>query len=218
MTREHIEAEAHPLIILGPILHRYGHVLRLNFSRYQIGPPGDQFRRPRTVFSIRALDVTADWLDVELTKLKPDEELAVHSNASLDREIVHIPMVDFDKELPPETLRELGSRAIRNCRFHTPNLDFKEPQRLYSFKTGRSYHQYADVLMLESDWHGFLANLLFLNPADGDPRVDARWIAHALKRGYTALRWSHNTMRYMAMPSLVDKFELTLTNSVSQTS
>jgi hypothetical protein len=95
-------------------------------------------------------------------------------------------------------------------------FDLRYTPRLYSFKTGRSYHQYADVLMLESDWHGFLANLLLLNPAGGDPRVDARWIAHALKRGYTALRWSHNTMRYMAMPSLVDKFELTLPNFASE--
>jgi hypothetical protein len=205
--------ETHPMNILERILRRYGHALSLSFSRYQIGPPGDQFRRPRAVFTIRALDVTPARLDAEIRKLKADEELAVHSRAALDGEFVHIPMVDFDRELPLATLRELGDSAIRGCRFHSPNLNFQESPHMYSFKTGRSYHQYADVLMLEADWHGFLGDLLLLNPASGQPSVDARWIAHALKRGYTALRWSHNTARYMTMPILVDKFALALTSS-----
>jgi hypothetical protein len=212
MIREHTSPEGHPIIILERVLRRYGDTLSLTFSRYQIGPPGDQFSRPRTVFTVRALDLTAAWLDAEIGKLKPDEELAVHSRAALEDEFVHIPMVDFDREIPLATLRELGGSAIRACRFHSPNLNFQEPPRLYLFKTGRSYHQYADVLMLESDWHGFLGDLLLLNPASGQPSVDARWIAHALKRGYAALRWSHNTARYMTMPILVDKFDLTLTS------
>lgn len=213
MIREHINTKAHPVIILARMLHRYGHALKLSFSRYQIGPPGDQFRRPRSLFVVAALDVTTAWLDAEIRKLEADEELAVHSNVILHNKSLHIPMVDFDKELPLENVREIGSCAIHGCRLYVPNLDFREPPRLYSFKTGRSYHQYADVLMLEADWRGFLGNLLLSNPAAGYPRVDARWIAHGLKRGYTALRWSHNTIRYLAMPSLVDEFDLTLTNS-----
>jgi len=195
----------HPIIVVEQIVSKYGQDVRLTFSRYQVGPPGDQYTRPRTTFVADAAKVTREWLRDELQKLKADEELAFHSKVSLNDKIMHIPMIDFDRELPVSTLRELGTRVLRECLSDAMETNRSGSLTLYSFETGRSYHQYADTLILDSGWCAFLGNLLLLNPASAQPSVDCRWVGHALKRGYAALRWTRNTERYISLPRLVDK-------------
>jgi hypothetical protein len=46
--------------------------------------------------------------------------------------------------------------------------------------------------------------LLLLNQNDLPPMVDIRWVGHALRRGFAALRWSCNTNRYLSMPQLLE--------------
>jgi hypothetical protein len=71
------------------------------------------------------------------------------------------------------------------------------------FETGRSFHGYFPGLIPEQAWLGYLGRLLLVNSLEGPQVIDSRWVGHALIRGFTALRWSHNTNRYLAIPHLV---------------
>jgi hypothetical protein len=56
--------------------------------------------------------------------------------------------------------------------------------------SGRSYHLYMGMLLTRSSWTKFMGRLLLLNPRNGPPVIDARWVGHRLMGGYSALRWS----------------------------
>jgi hypothetical protein len=196
--------EAHPIAVLKAIVARYGAELRLTFSRYEIGPPGDQERRRRATFEIDAGRTTEAWLQNELRRLGQDEELALHSHVSRGRVGFHFLMVDYEQNCSLSLVRDLGLSVLGETSL-APSVTRGQPLSLYSFETGRSYHQYADVLIHESDWHHHLGSLLLLNRPCEPPIVDVRWIAHALRRGYAALRWSQNTTRYLSTPRLVDQ-------------
>ena len=196
--------EAHPIIVLETIVDRYGGELDLTFSRYKVGPPGDQERRSRATFEIKARRATRAWLKNELRDLGQDDELALHSCLSLGGLRFHFFMIDYQLDCSLPVVRNLGVGILAETRF-APPVSAQRPPQLYTFETGRCYHQYADLLMPEPAWHRYLGSLLLLTPACQTPVVDVRWIGHALRRGYAALRWSHNTKRYLSMPKLVDR-------------
>jgi len=198
-------AATHPIVVVEGLLARYGENFELEFSRYRIGPPGDQFSRPRTTFVVSAFEITRDWLSRELRNLKSDEELALHSRTLHSGKLAHIPMIDFDNDLPLPMVRELGARVLHRLTVPPRDTETDNHPTLYTFETGRSFHQYADVLVSATDWNEFLGNLLLLNPLADRPRVDIRWVGHALNRGYAALRWSRHTERYVSIPRLVDR-------------
>lgn len=196
--------KAHPIIVLGGIQARYGTKLELTFSRYKVGPPGEQEKRRRSALHIDIDRATGTWLRSILLELGPDEELALHSTVSFGGSSFHIPMIDYDRDLSIRELRDLGLRAIKSTDYWLPPA-LLGPARLYSFRTGRSYHQYADVLIPERAWFRYLGNILLLNQPSEPSIVDARWVGHSLRRGYSALRWSLKTTRYVSEPTLVDE-------------
>lgn len=71
---------------------------------------------------------------------------------------------------------------------------------LLLFDTGRSFHGYFPELISAEVWPKYLGRLLTLDEPANAPMIDTRWVGHALVRGFAALRWSHNTTRYLQMP------------------
>jgi hypothetical protein len=121
--------------------------------------------------------------------------MAWHSHVEYKGEVFHIPMIDFAGRPRLEELQRVGRRLAAAM---DVGGDF------IFFDTGRSYHGYSAELIPEKAWNGYLGELLLLNQPDVLPVVDTRWVGHALARGFAALRWSHNTDRYLTMPCLVD--------------
>lgn len=202
-SRTEADYEGH-LAVLHSIVARYGAELHVTFSRYEVGPPGDQQGRRRTAVQVKAGDVTRGWMHREIATLRSDEELALHSRVSAGGESMHIIMVDYEPSCALPQVRQLGVRVLRNAEFR-PSSSRSSLPGLYTFESGRAYHQYSDVLVEDSRWHQHLATLLLLN-SPGEPSVvDARWIGHALRRGYAALRWTQNTSRYTSIPRCIDR-------------
>ena len=196
--------DVHPAAVLKAIVARYGPELGLTFSRYEIGPAGDQERRRRSTIDVEAARTTNAWLENQIRSLGPDEELALHSRVSRGGDWLHLIMIDYEQDCSLPLVRDLGLSILSKTDI-VPYGNGGGPPSLYSFASGRSYHQYADVLIREADWHHHLGSLLLLNRPCERPIVDVRWIGHALRRRYAALRWSHNTTRYISMPRLVER-------------
>jgi hypothetical protein len=203
--------DTHPISVIRAIVDRYGPDLVLTFSRYQIGPPGDQEKRRRTTFEVLAGRSTRLWLQKQLRNLGPDEELALHSRVSIETAVYQMFMIDYEQSCSFSQVHNLGLKVFAETRFAGP-LDPQSPARLYSFETGRCYHQYADLLIPEAAWHLYLGSLLLLTPPREASMIDIRWIGHALRRGYAALRWSHNTGRYLLMPRLIEETAVQIAN------
>ena len=116
-----------------------------------------------------------------------DFELALQSVVERSGSTLHIPMIDF------ETADEAQVRRFE------PVLQ----SAFYCFATGRSFHGYFAELLTTENWIDFLGAMLLINSPNSQPVVDSRWIGHALRRGYSALRWTRHTNRYETLPSLL---------------
>jgi hypothetical protein len=186
--------QRHPRIVVDKVVHLRGARLVFTYSRYEVAPPGQQAAAPRTpVLRVRATDVTNDWVKRRLAELGPREELAWHSCVECDGIGFHIPMIDFlgrPKKTVLHKLNELLAEKL-GLRGH-----------FIFFETGRSFHGYFPDLIPDHVWHRYLGDLLLVNCNNHQDVIDSRWVGHALVRGFTALRWSHNTTRYAAMPEL----------------
>jgi hypothetical protein len=133
------------------------------------------------------------WLEDQIRLLANDEELAWHSSVRLQGEWRHLPMIDFTGEHPLERLHAATCTTLKPTGSTTHQL----------FRTGQSFHAYGGTLLIDSAWRQYLGRLLLLT-RHGEPGiVDTRWVGHSLVRGFSALRWSHNTARYRAMPTVV---------------
>jgi hypothetical protein len=184
--------DQHPILLVEKIVARYGMDLIFTYSRYEVAPPGLQALASRSpVLRVPACDVTPDWIADRFAELGPKEEMAWHSLVECRGVGFHIPMIDFVGHPPRAELCELGRILSTKV-----NLD----SHLVLFETGRSFHGYFPNLIPEPAWPKYLSQLLLLNEHEGSPIIDTRWVGHALARGFTALRWSHNTNRYRAMP------------------
>ncbi len=188
-------AQGHPCLLVEEIAARYGADLIFTYSRYEVAPPGLQAIAPRSaVLRVPAREVTPDWIADRFAELGPNEEMAWHSRVERGSVSFHIPMIDFVGRPAHSLLCEVG-RELR--------AEIDLGGNLILFDTGRSFHGYFLDLLPERAWPKYLAQLLILNEHDRQPVIDARWVDHALMRGFTALRWSHNTNRYRAIPHLV---------------
>lgn len=186
--------EAHPCTVLEPILAQHGTNLIFTYSRYEIAPPGLQAVAPRSpVLRVPAGDVTVNWIADRFAELGPRQEMAWHSRVECRGIDFHIPMIDFVGR--PDRL-ELCHVS------RTLSMEMSLGNNLVLFDTGRSFHGYFPELIPEQAWPKYLGQLLILNEHDRSPIIDTRWVGHALMRGFAALRWSHNTDRYEAMPTL----------------
>jgi hypothetical protein len=184
--------EQHPVLLVEKIVARCGADLVFTYSRYEVAPPSLQALAPRSaVLRVPACDVTPDWVADRLAELGPNEEMAWHSWVECRGVGSHIPMIDFVGHPPDSVLCELDRVLVAEMSFSA---------HLLLFETGRSFHGYFPDLIPEHTWPKYLGQLLLLNGDEGCPMIDTRWVGHALTRGFTALRWSHNTSRYRAMP------------------
>lgn len=110
----------------------------------------------------------------------------------------HIPMIDFACSHKSKLLKKLNDRCVLN------NVGLLELQTFEFFDSGRSFHGYGPTLMTEYQWLQFLGSLLLLNQVDLPPVVDGRWIGHSLKRGFSGLRWTRNSPKYLKVPEGID--------------
>lgn len=187
--------QAHPCFVVEEIAARHGTELVFTYSRYKVASPGLQATAPRSsVFRAAAPDVTPTWLADRFAELDPSEEMAWHSWVECRGSVFHIPMIDFVDRPAHSVVCEVGRVLSERMNLRG---DF------VFFETGSSFHGYFPDLITEDAWRKYLGQLLLLNEPDRSPIIDNRWIGHALMRGYAALRWSHNTNRYRAIPRLV---------------
>jgi hypothetical protein len=187
--------EQHPCLVVEEIATKHPHDLIFTYSRYEVAPPGLQAEAPRTCpLRVRGEQITPDWVIRRFAELGPNEEMAWHSLVECDGVVFHIPMIDFVGRPTDSALCEV-SRTLG------VEMDFKA--HLIVFDTERSFHGYFPDLIPERAWPSYLGQLLLLNEDNRLPIIDTRWVGHALRRGFAALRWSNNTNRYLSMPRLV---------------
>jgi hypothetical protein len=189
--------QEHPGLVVEEIAARHGPNLIFTYSRYEVAPPGLQAVAPRSaVLRVSGKEISPDWIAHRLSELGPNEEMAWHSWVDCGGVGFHIPMIDFVGRPSRSVLGEV-SRGLA--------AEMGIPADLFIFDTERSFHGYFSDLISEPDWRKYLGELLLLNEENRPPVIDARWVGHALMRGFTALRWSNNTKRYPAMPRLLPR-------------
>lgn len=179
----------HPFHFLRKIFSRQRAVF--SFSRYAYYP--DSLFDDREYLVVSSDDLTPSWLTYELQHLRPDQELALHSNVVIGARTWHIPMVDF-------STTEVGPRQMARIGAFLPPRIFAEFEFFFS---GRSFHGYSLHLMTPKEWIELLGRLLLINEPNEPPIVDSRWIGHRLIAGYCSLRFSNNSDRHSAMPKRV---------------
>ena len=191
--------QRHPRLLVEKIVARGGTELIFTYSRYEVAQPGHQAAAPRSaVLRVPAYDVTSDWLVDRFSELGPNEEMAWHSWVECKGVGFHIPMIDFISRPAHSVLCELDRILVAEMGL-TGHFVF--------FESGRSLHGYFPDLIPEHVWPKYLGRLLILNQHYRPPVIDTRWVGHALARGFTALRWSHNTNRYRGMPRLTSDLD-----------
>lgn len=180
---------------MGAIVANHGSEVTFTYSRYQIAPSGLQRSAPRSpCLEVNGADVTPSWLEGCFAQLGPKEEMAWHSWVSWRNDAYHIPMIDFVGQPTASVFAEID---------RTLTAFLKVKGRFFFFRTGRSFHAYFPNLISEDTWHGYLQQLVNFDRQYRKPVIDKRWVDHAAWRGFCALRWSHDTDRYQAMPTLI---------------
>jgi hypothetical protein len=175
------------------IIACYGPDLVFTYSRYEIAPPGLQAAARRSpVLRVRATELSPEWLADRLAELGRTEEMAWHSWVERKGIGFHVPMIDF--------VNQPDQSALRDISMIVSEIGLQGDFVIY--ETGRSFHGYFPGLIPQHTWPAYLGRLLLVDQLDRPPVIDTRWIGHALVRSFAALRWSHNTNRYLAMPHL----------------
>jgi len=162
----------------------------LSFSKYDIGEPGFQFFQKRKLIHVNSSDFDFVWLEQQINTLKSNQELTWNSKVKISNKFYHVPMIDFEAGVDSDILKIMASDLVSILNLH----------ELWLLKSGSSFHAYGLPLLNKQDWYHYLGILLTL--PRNFPCIDSRWIGHSLRRGYSALRWSHNTKRYKQLPAL----------------
>jgi hypothetical protein len=184
-----IKTDLTPFDIAIWILNNQNADYTLNFSKYIISEPGLQYNQEREILQVNRSEFELYWLNKQLNSLQHNQELTWNSNIKISDKFYHVPMIDFEVGINQDLIKSASSKLIIEL-----NL-----QELWFFQSGRSCHAYGFPLLNKEAWYHYLGVLLTL-PRDY-PNIDTRWIGHSLKRGYSALRWSHNTTRYKHLPT-----------------
>ena len=182
----HVDFDSHPVSMVPGWLGTLGDGWTASFSRYMYTPQTVSDERER--FAIPLRDVTPKWLEHQLACLPAGVELAMDSVLVCGRRTRHVPMVDF--AAMPDQFSDVNSWA-------TTHLGLS----LRLFESGRSFHAYGSKPISEKRWVQFMGLLLLANLPGNAPLIDARWIGHRLLAGYSSLRWSRNSNRYLATPT-----------------
>lgn len=162
------------------------------FSKYVYAP--DSLFDEREFLSLSGEDLTEERINREIASLRPDQELAIHSNVRIKGKNLHIPMIDFsiedtvDVEVFDRMSRYLPKTIMLNMAVYT---------------SGRSFHAYSTTLLGPKEWSGFMGRLLLINPRNQPDIVDSRWVGHRLIGGFGSLRWSNNSGQYLGLPARI---------------
>jgi hypothetical protein len=193
MNPTEIDLQTHPLLVLCRLRRGCKETMNFEFSRYLNRSRTERDDRKiesyRTVFFAPGSSITNEWVVSQLEGLAPGEELALHSRVWCGDQCFHIPMIDF------ETRLEAAAKAIA--------LPDAQQRTLVLFNSGTSFHGYCTELLDSRGWIQFMGCLLLANQPGEQPIVDQRWVGHRLRAGYGSLRWSCNTAKYRAYPTLV---------------
>jgi hypothetical protein len=183
---------SHPFYFLKNELLSTTRGLILEFSRYVHLGYGKTLSRE--IIQVASDDLNDIWVQAQLANLLDRQELALHSKVYLNKEIYHIPMVDF-----------INISSVENIADKIKNLNEKLNSNISLFNSGLSFHGYYYCLVDEYHWYKYLGSLLLCNPPPtrGKEIIDSRWIGHSLEHGFSALRWSHNTELYKSIPQSV---------------
>lgn len=162
-----------------------------SYSVYENGESGYGDTKLRETKKVSEIEAFFDSLLLRMNDLPVNKELAIHSKVVGEKRS-HIPFIDFicSPDNPDLILSLLELQK-------TYNYD------IYLFKSGRSVHGYLDTMLTERGWEKFLGSLLLLNHET--PITDSRWIGHSLKQGFSSLRLSCNTNRYLSSPQFWQK-------------
>jgi hypothetical protein len=196
-----IIAEDHPFFFLEPLFAREEAVF--HFSRYIYTP--DSVFDEREPLDVLGSELSVDWLEKQFEMLRPDQELAIHSNVVIDGRTVHIPMMDFATD-------HIGPRQLYRLQTFIPPRIFAN---FAFYHSGRSFHAYSTHLLSPKDWYMFLGRALLINPRDDGHIIDTRWVGHRLIAGYCSLRLSNNSQQYKGMPKKVSIRVFTENNPVA---
>ena len=182
--------QGHPYHFLSELLGQSDAVVFL--SKYIYTP--DTLFDERDYLSIGGPDFSEIRIAQELSTLRSDQELALHSKLQIKNRNWHIPMIDF-------SISDSASNIIfdRLSRFLPKQIMLN--MALYA--SGRSVHAYSMTLLSQKEWFQFMGRLLLVNPRDQIAIVDARWIGHRIIGGFASLRWSNNSGKYLGLPSRV---------------
>lgn len=179
----------HPYWIFNGIAKSNVDISTFSMSRYIYVPSTVNDRR--AVMSIsREEMLDSDFIEQILSKLLPEENIAIHSRIIMKNGLVlHVPMIDM----------HTGSKA------HLDKINSVLPDILINeikwYSSGRSFHGYGPTLINQEEWVELMGRLLLCNQKHMTPTVDPRWIGHRLIAGYASLRWTKNGEHYLAMPS-----------------
>jgi hypothetical protein len=120
--------------------------------------------------------------------LRENENVAFNSVITLRgraSSIRHLAMLDF--------VSASARKTERACEILISEYS---PRTAALVHSGRSYHLYMAKLMSRRQWVRFMGRVLLLNPHEGPPIIDSRWVGHRLMAGYAALRWTINDRRH----------------------
>jgi hypothetical protein len=184
-------SEVHPATVVDRFVRSlpFGTSVELGSYRYLPKTVSDE----RVVFRISASRVLPEFRRRGQT-LDAGQEIAFHSRVRIGfrGKLRHIPMIDF-KASRIDVCDLSGLTSLRK--------EFGINQAVF-YASGRSYHMYGLTLLTHEEWLRFMYRLLLLND-DQMECVDARWVAHRLLAGYSALRWTLNSAYYQSIPTLV---------------
>ena len=183
-------SENHPFHFVQSLFQRDD--ASFSFSKYVYTP--DSLFDERELISLCGEELTEDRINREIESLRPDQELAMHSNMRIKGRSFHIPMIDFSTE---ESFS--GEVFDRMSRY----LPKKIMLNMAVYASGRSFHAYSTTLLSPKEWFDFIGRLLLVNPCNRPDIVDSRWIGHRLIGGFGSLRWSNNSGQYLGMPSRI---------------
>ncbi len=177
----------HPVEFLYPLLGKEDALFTLSKYIYTADSLLDE--RERMVISGKEL--TRTKVEQLIDSLRPDQELALHSEVVIGRRHFHIPMIDFSTATLPNDLFE------RMLRYLPKSIILN----MAMYKSGRSFHAYSTTLLGKKDWYSFMGRLLLINQVGCAQIVDTRWVGHRLIGGFGSLRWSNNSGQHLGLPS-----------------
>lgn len=182
--------EKHPFYFIRELFDRPD--ATFTFSKYVYTP--DSLFDEREFLSFSGNDVTEARINQEISALRPNQELALHSNVRIKGKNFHIPMIDFSLE--GIVNREVFDRMSQ----YLPKALMLN---MAVYSSGRSFHAYSTTLLTPKEWLDFMGRLLLITPRNQPDVVDSRWIGHRLIGGFGSLRWSNNSGTYLGTPSRI---------------